>query len=653
MSRGRGVSPRNQARGRGRGILTRAMPESHNATFSYAEARIFGEDNYNFCKSSTKGLVLPAHPAFRWIDSVFRQRGISYGELVELARLGENCYLASLHPQGYVLWDVAHELVPVDGFRKGAEYALLWSPVNLVRNSNHSEILHPDPDVHLRGNLLHFPQLYGRQWCRIQLANSPDCKCVSPFAQVTNPAIFSPICLKDGLILAEEWDFPVHSSFDKEFSLSRVYLNSNSGNYEKRYSLLCPQPHPLAVRWSNRVAVPAYHGRSLKPGDRWILAIADPRYRLETSRWFQAEPAHWTVDAHPYLSEPMEGTELFSLSQAGYGCETIPRLHFGGLGAAHSFWVSTSAISNELVAEEFAMDGPHTHESFLLTMREDFLAGKARISCPSCPPRFSSHGRYTILRYNRREYLCHYREEHRPDMGFLGVETGTGMNQRLTESLYLYLFALAREAMCPDSDFGLRSFSKERVTPFFRGAQAFTSSVGRASTAPAMSGSAQAGPSGAGTRSTPVPNPAPPARAGPTPSVSAPPLSVAQPAPPVAPAQGAAPAASLFRPAQGSTPAASPAKQAQAVTASAPSAQPSPAAASAAQAAPTASTAHTAPRGGAAAPEAMDTSQSSPDPSGLNALTLGAEAPGAEAAPLPRRETSRSRKAPGEKPEKG
>jgi hypothetical protein len=616
------------------------MPESHNQTFSYAESRLFGEENYSFCKSSQKGLVSPAHPAFRWINDVFQQKAISYGELVELARQGENCYLASRHPRGYILWDVAHELVPVDGFRKGAEYALLWSPVNLVRNGNHSELLHPDPDMHLRGNLLHFPQLYGRQWSRIQLANSPDCRCVSPYAQITNPAIFSPICLKDGLILPEDWDFPVHPSFDKEFSLARVYLNSNSGNYEKRYTLLAPQPHPLAVRWSHKIAVPAYHGRSLKPGDRWTLAISDPRFRQETSRWYQAEPAHWSVDTHPFLTEPLEGTELFALSQSGYGCETIPRLHFGGLGAAHSFWVSTSAISDELIAEEIQMEDPFTHETFLLTAREDFLAGKARISCPSCPPRFSSHGRYAVLRYNRREYICHYREEHRPDMAFLGVCSGTGLNQRLTESLYLYLFAIAREAQCPESEFGFRNFPKERVIPFTRGAEVFLSPMRGASTAPSISGAAQAGPSGSGTGSIPVPNHSSPVRSGSSPSRSTAPPQVTQPTGPSRPAQGVVATSSPAKPAQVAAAAASHVKPGSIVT-------------SAAHAAPAAVTAHTAPKGGAAALEAMDTSQSSPDPSGLNALTLGAEAPGAEAAPLPRRETSRSRKAPGEKPEKG
>jgi hypothetical protein len=110
-----------------------------------------------------------AHPAYNWVSSIFREKQISPGELVELARSGENCFLASQHPIGIVLWDVAHELVPASGFRRGAEYALLWSPCNIVPNSLHSNLIHPDPEVHLQGNLMHFPQIYSRVNCRIQM----------------------------------------------------------------------------------------------------------------------------------------------------------------------------------------------------------------------------------------------------------------------------------------------------------------------------------------------------------------------------------------------------------------------------------------------------------------------------------------------------
>jgi hypothetical protein len=605
LARGRGQARGIQNRGqtRGRVSLSRGMSDSYTRNFSYAEHREGDEtnQNFNYLKSCQKGLISPAHPAYNWVSSIFREKQVSPGELVELARSGENCFLASQHPIGIVLWDIAHELVPANGFRRGAEYALLWSPVNIVPNSLHSNLIHPDPEVHLQGNLLHYPQIYSRVNSRIQMSNSPDCFCISQNAQVTSPAVISAVCVKDGLISPQDYTFPMHSTYDKQFSLSRVYSNQNAGGYEKKYGVLCPQPHPLAIRWSHRISLPAYHGRALKPGDKWFLGLADPRYRQQICVWYQSEPCHWGADSHPFLAEPCEGSELSALSKSGYGCETIPRLHFGGLGAAHNFWISTSNVSDDLTAEEFPMLDQYSHESFLLTMRESFLAGKSRITCASCPPRFASHGRCNISRYNRREYIAHYREEHKPDLGFLSVETGTGLSQRTTEAFYLYLFSLAREAMTEDSDFGLRCFNSKRVIPYRRGAEACGSFKREPPPSPSCLDEKKGFPSETVAGSTP-----------------------------------ASSHLTLVReiPSSGSQVAALQAKQ--------PTPLSKAAASGGSQTAP--------PSRSGSTPENMDVAQNSPDPSGLHSLTLGTEASGTEAASLPRRENSRSRKAPGEKP---
>ena len=566
------------------------MGESHTASFTYADYSEAPpvDKQYSYIKNCYKGVVGPAHPLYSWLTRIFEEKGISFGELLELTRQNENCYLASRHPKGIILWDVAHELVPVSGFRRGAEFALIWTPSNIVSNSGHAEIIHPDVDYHIRGNYLHFPQLYTRQNSRVIMASSPDCRCISTYAQVTSPAIISAVCMKNEFLDPMDWNYPVDPSFSKLFSLSRVYSNLNSGGYEKRYSLLCPQPLPLAVRWTHRITLPAYHGRSLKMGDRWYLGLADRKYRQETSVWFQSEPAHWTADCHPFLSEPLESSELAALAASGYGCETIPRLHFGGLGAAHSFWISCSDVKDDLTAEVFEMADCHSHESFLLSKRENFLAGKGKISCPSCAPILSSQGRFIVSRFTRRGFIAHYRDFHKPDAAFLGVEAGTGLNQRLMEAFCLYLFSLAREAICPDSDMNLRGFDMDSVAPYTRGAEACTPRKREASSF--FEGSRMSS-FASGSGSTPAssgftPAPSAPMRAEPNPSNPAPVLQAKQPAIPL---------------------------------------------------------------------ELMEIASSvagSPDPSGLNSLSLGAEAPGAEVVPLPRRETSRSRKVPGDKPEK-
>ncbi len=129
--------------------------------------------------------------------------------------------------------------------------------------------------------------------------------------------------------------------------------------------------------------------------------------------------------------------------------ESIPRLNFCAVGAAHTFWVSTSNIGEDLIPQEFDLEDPHTQESFLLSMRDEFLSGEGTISCPSCTPKFSSHGRISVVRYDRPSYILHYREDHRSDYAFWGVELGNGLNQRLYEAFALYLFSLCREASDP------------------------------------------------------------------------------------------------------------------------------------------------------------------------------------------------------------
>jgi len=466
----------NQYRGRGRGSYYRP-PSNFSKNYSFANVTENDDPevvdrNYVYLTKQNKGLLSPSHPAFNWINNAMSKRDLRSGDILELARSNQNVFVASSFPFGQVLWDVCHDHSIIEGFRMGKDFTLIQSPVNLVPRSDHAEPIYPDEFHHLTGDLLHYPQIYSRSHSKIQHSLAPDCLCLSPFAQVTNPVIMPSICMKTRFVSPSDWSFPVDPSFSKFFSLSRTYTNTLAGGFDKRYQALVPQPYPLALRWTSKVHVPSYHNRSLRLSDQYLYGLADRRYREQTSFWYSQEPSHWSQDNHPLLQEPTPGSELGVHSLSGYGAESIPRLNFCAVGAAHTFWVSTSNIGEDLIPQEFDLEDPHTQESFLLSMRDEFLSGEGTISCPSCTPKFSSHGRISVVRYDRPSYILHYREDHRSDYAFLGVELGNGLNQRLYEAFALYLFSLCREASDPLSEFQLRDFPREMIRPYTKAADA-------------------------------------------------------------------------------------------------------------------------------------------------------------------------------------
>jgi hypothetical protein len=180
-----------------------------------------------------------------------------------------------------------------------------------------------------------------------------------------------------------------------------------------------------------------------------------------------------------------------------------------------------------------------------------------------------------VVRYDRPSYILHYREDHRSDYAFLGVELGNGLNQRLYEAFALYLFSLSREASDPLSEFQLRDFPREMIRPYTKAAEACGIRVNLTSSQNSRSERVK----------------------------MIDPLEISE-TPPAGPS----------RPEVSPDPQSFPTEREVSVP--------------------------TLPQ----VAEEMDTSVSSPDPSGLHALHLGNETSESELVPLPRRETSRSRK---------
>jgi len=133
---------------------------------------------------------------------------------------------------------------------------------------------------------------------------------------------------------------------------------------------------------------------------------------------------------------------------------------------AYDFFLSTSDVKDNLLVEEIPVSDPCSVEQFLLKERKNFLVGKDSISCPVCPPLFSATGKISVARYKRADFIVHYRENHMNLITFVSCEMGTGGGQRCYETCLLYYFALAHEAVNPDSELCLTDFDSDSVVPY-------------------------------------------------------------------------------------------------------------------------------------------------------------------------------------------
>jgi hypothetical protein len=469
-----GNVPIYSARGRGR--------SNYNSNFPHAEAEgdfsfdPVAERNFNHVKTSPKGVISRANNLYSWIQDLIAKREINQGGSFIAASSGyRNFHILLTEEQKIILFDLQHAHTLISNSQIGPEFTPMYHPLIIHPSVLSNPCISP-LEEDLTPHLLHFPVLWLKPQV-IERSSFKDCFCLADYmGSLALPHIVSPICMRTAFVNPGDWAVDCKPPVQHYASLTRMYENKiQMEDRERHYRPIVPQPLPLILRWKTLPLTPSWHGRQLKKRDHFYYGLSDSRYRIETTQYYSTEPRHWSPEFHPLHGESEEDSELHCHSLPLYGNESLSRCHFAVLGTAHSFWVSTSNLSDTLVAEEIDMKGnPFTFESFLLSQRKDFLHGApgAKINCPTCPPSFLPSGKVLIKRYARPEYVNHYRQSHQGDCAFLGLGTGTGLNQRLYEGHALYLMALTMEAMDLLSELEITDFNTDRVKPYTRASEA-------------------------------------------------------------------------------------------------------------------------------------------------------------------------------------
>jgi len=473
QQRGRGNQYRGQSspiynsRGRGRG--------NYNPNFSQGDAEgdhsfdPVAERNFNHVKTSPKGVVTRSSNLYSWIQDLITKRDIEAGGSFIVASSGYRNFYIQLTEDKIILYDLPYTHTLVSNSQIGPEFSPMYHPIMIHPSVLSNPCTFPKEEE-LTPHLLHFPFLWLKPQV-IEQSSFRDCSCLADYiGSLALPHIVSPICMRTTFVDPGDWAVDCDPPVQHYASLTRMYENKvQMDDRERHYRPIVPQPLPLILRWETLPLTPSWHGRQLKKRDHFFYGLADSRYRIETTQYYSSEPRHWSPESHPLHGESEEDSELHCHSLPLYGNESLPRCNFAVLGTAHSFWISTSNLSDTLVAEEISMEGnSFTFESFLLSQRKNFLHGApgAKINCPTCPPSFLPSGKVLIKRYTRPEYLSHYRQSHQGDCAFLSLGTGTGLNQRLYEGHALYLMALTLESLDVLSDFELLDFNTNRVKPY-------------------------------------------------------------------------------------------------------------------------------------------------------------------------------------------
>ncbi len=209
------------------------------------------------------------------------------------------------------------------------------------------------------------------------------------------------------------------------------------------------------MAWKLKNFKPAFSSEmQSKAITKFFYACADARYAREISRVYRTSPDKWDpVVNHPHHGEPNEDSELHAHSRNLYGSESLPRVQYSGSHSMFSFHLSMAGMTDDLVVEEFETKSPHDLEKYLLKKYEPFLRGADQlITCPTCPPVFFNREKPVVTRYNRTEYIHHYRQKHSGDVSFAGLAFTTGLSQRLMEAFMLYIMALTGSVMDPSEE---------------------------------------------------------------------------------------------------------------------------------------------------------------------------------------------------------
>jgi hypothetical protein len=178
---------------------------------------------------------------------------------------------------------------------------------------------------------------------------------------------------------------------------------------------------------------------------RHIYSLADARYGLKIGQAYSKSPDKWESEDHILLREPHPNSELKYHTHSLYGCETLSRVQFPGSPMAYNFHVSTSSLQDDLMAEEVEVSQDYDIERYLISKHSSFLFNEdeqSKISCPTCIPKFPDRERVQLSKFNRDEYIAHYRSKHTADIAYVGLAFLTGLNGRIYEAFSLYMMAL-------------------------------------------------------------------------------------------------------------------------------------------------------------------------------------------------------------------
>jgi hypothetical protein len=427
---------------------------------------------FDFLRKSPKGVVR----SFSLLNEIRRKIATmpeSLDQMFKIAHQGTSEFYVHVSEERIVLFDQSwsHCLITEANKRNAPEFLSMMSPIHIMRDIRSPPNLEFDECRDMDPILLHFPQLHLEKNQKVPPPAHFDCECPDEQIGFFMNYFLSAICEKRGLIKGADFGTGLDVELHRNANVTRCYVNQTSRD-ERRYTLLTPQPFLCNIRWTPRVFHPTWHGRTLRLRDRYFLGCSDKRYRGELAVFYSAEPPHWGNGSHPILSEPKPGSELEAHALTCYGSESLPRVNFTGHPMAYSFHISFSNLENDLQAEEFEIKSKFDCESFLLTNRRSFLDGQGTISCTECAPVLDTSGRATVTRYQRLEFLDHYRGHHYSSCCFIGTAFLTGLNSRIYENFLLYIMALTCESRDTSSDMEQDPFDGSRVKPYLGASEA-------------------------------------------------------------------------------------------------------------------------------------------------------------------------------------
>jgi hypothetical protein len=395
-----------------------------------------------------KGIITGRHPFYHKFKAILEGRPLC--EQVIIASNDAGYFTIARIDAGILLFNYArpHPLIP--SANRPPKLIILSTPINILGSCTGTASANPQfEDLH--AEVMSYPEIFTES--TVQLSRS-GCWCPSAIVTITMPAISPSMCFPKQFFEEPGLQVTLDPPIARYFSLSKTLYNPdpqpNGG--ARHYRAILPQPYPINVQWPLIEHVPALHLERITRKEAYLYGLCDEMYRTTLTNAYKSEPRTWSQAEHPLLGEPAHGHELYIHSSKLYGSETLFRTEMASHPLAFSHIISTSNTSEDLHNERFEVLHPNSMEDFLLSNRTEFFEKKGTVTCPICFPIFHGPTKITVKRYNRGEYIEHFRKTHSKDAPFIGVGFITGLNSRILEGLSLYLMALSLAYFEEDSE---------------------------------------------------------------------------------------------------------------------------------------------------------------------------------------------------------